>query len=185
VYSTTAASSTDATTASSSTSDATDTTDPLTSESANISLETAGDDSNLILIIVGVIAGVLVVVVLILVVIIVKRRNSNSNGAPNNSVSLEPIAPYSNDHYSSIADSSQSLSRGSISNENENLAPPATKSWEINYSELKLLEKVGEGAFGTVHRAMFRHQQVAVKQLKNQIGQKEVAYNNDVFLHIL
>jgi serine/threonine protein kinase len=35
------------------------------------------------------------------------------------------------------------------------------------------LEKVGEGAFGTVHRAIYRHQEVAVKQLKNQIDQKE------------
>jgi hypothetical protein len=61
-----------------------------------------------------------------------------------------------------------------VATSDEMLAHGATKSWEIKYSELKMLETVGEGSFGTVHRAIFRHQQVAVTQLKNHIDQKEV-----------
>jgi hypothetical protein len=64
------------------------------------------------------------------------------------------------------------------SDEKLKLAHGATKSWEINYSELKMLETVGEGSFGTVHRAIFRHHEVAVKQLKNKIDQKEVCRYN-------
>jgi hypothetical protein len=51
-----------------------------------------------------------------------------------------------------------------------------TKSWEVNFNELEMKETLGEGAYGTVHKAIYRHQQVAVKQLKNKsLPQTEVA----------
>lgn len=39
------------------------------------------------------------------------------------------------------------------------------KEWDIPYDDLKLLEKIGNGRFGTVHRALW-HGDVAVKLLK-------------------
>lgn len=39
------------------------------------------------------------------------------------------------------------------------------KEWDIPYGDLKMLEKIGQGRFGTVHRAMW-HGSVAVKLLK-------------------
>lgn len=39
------------------------------------------------------------------------------------------------------------------------------KEWDIPYDELKLIEKIGRGRFGTVHRALW-HGDVAVKLLK-------------------
>lgn len=39
------------------------------------------------------------------------------------------------------------------------------KEWDIPYDDLKLLEKIGNGRFGTVHRALW-HGDVAVKVLK-------------------
>ncbi|XP_063696394.1 kinase suppressor of Ras 2 [Culicoides brevitarsis] len=39
------------------------------------------------------------------------------------------------------------------------------KEWDIPYDDLKLLEKIGKGRFGTVHRALW-HGDVAVKILK-------------------
>ncbi|XP_075145551.1 kinase suppressor of ras [Haematobia irritans] len=39
------------------------------------------------------------------------------------------------------------------------------KEWDIPYADLKMLEKIGQGRFGTVHRAMW-HGSVAVKLLK-------------------
>lgn len=39
------------------------------------------------------------------------------------------------------------------------------KEWDIPYDDLKLLEKIGQGRFGTVHRALW-HGDVAVKVLK-------------------
>jgi hypothetical protein len=116
-----------------------------------------------------VIVAVLVVCgLIVLVVFLVMRRRSNSNSedaAANDYVSLEPVTSNSSQGH-------LSNSVGIATSTSETHVP--TKSWEINYSELKLLETVGEGAFGTVHRAIFRHQQVAVKKLKNQIDQKEV-----------
>jgi hypothetical protein len=126
------------------------------------------------MIIVGVIAGVLVVCGLIaLVIFIVRRRKSNSKDeveAGDNSVSLEPIKSNTNEEtqYQSISSSPyQSL-------EQPQTGVEVTKSSEINYSELKMLETVGEGSFGTVHKAIFRHREVAVKQLKNKINEQEV-----------
>jgi hypothetical protein len=149
--------------------------------------ESTSDDSTII-IIVGVIAGVLVVCGLIAVVIM-RRRKSNSKDEPeagDNSISLEPI------HYQSLSsaqpitpDSSkehQSTSTVEVATSDQKLGSQATKSWEIDYSELKILGEVGEGAFGTVHRAIFRHQQVAVKQMKNQIDKKEVCKINNINL---
>jgi heme/copper-type cytochrome/quinol oxidase subunit 2 len=146
----------------------------------------------MILVIVGVIAGVLLVVcgLIVLVVIIVRRRKSNSNKNtvdPNSSndhvdshISLEPIRPNrAESHYSSIGlmktdyYAPLGVEAATSTSSSEKLEKIA-KSWEIKYSELQMLEIVGEGAFGTVHRAIFRHQQVAVKQLKNQISRKQV-----------
>jgi hypothetical protein len=123
-------------------------------------------------ILVGVIVAVLVVCgLIILVLVIVKRRKSNSNKdhEANFSVDMEPIpsSDYSTDY------SKLDYSVASTSESSKHL-PPETKSWEINYSELTMLETVGEGAFGTVHIAIYRHQHVAVKQLKNRIDKKQV-----------
>jgi hypothetical protein len=148
----------------------------VTSESFIGDLEENDDDADMTPIIVGVIAAVLVVCGLTaLVVVLAKRRKSNSNKKAEegyNAVSLDPANNVNNnkDHYQRL--SSPSLTGVEVATSDEKLAP--TKSWEINYSELKMLETVGEGAFGTVHRAIFRHQEVAVKQLKSQIDQKEV-----------
>jgi hypothetical protein len=182
------AGSTDTTTAFSTSADASssegETGAPLTSEYIN--WETTSDESDITFIIVGVVAGVLVVcgLIVIVMVIIVRRRRSNSYAAADNSI---PMAPLESDttHYTSIsrikkADSSRSFSTtasgkvASSADDIEKRVPSAPKSWEINYSELKILETVGEGAFGTVHRAIFRHHEVAVKQLKNQIDKREV-----------
>jgi FtsZ-interacting cell division protein ZipA len=141
-------------------------------------------------IIVGVVAGVLVVCGLItLVIILVRRRKSKKEDeAGDNSVVLESMESSGNKgHYQSIAfsqsaepvtsDSTKGQHRStsqSLEQPEEKHSSRANKSWEINYSELKMLETVGEGDFGTVHRALFRHQEVAVKQLKKQIDKKEV-----------
>jgi serine/threonine protein kinase len=99
-----------------------------------------------------------------------KSNTSNEAEAADNSVSLEPYTSEDNGEENKY----QFLEPDAEEAISEKHNPPATKSWEINYTELKILETVGEGAFGTVHRAIYRHQQVAVKQLKNQIDQREV-----------
>jgi hypothetical protein len=141
----------------------------LTSDLATITSEEDGDDSVITFIIIGVIGGALVAAGLTALMVFIVRRKSNSN----NSVSLESMISNNNE---GRYQASQSLGQFGIdvAISDEKLAPRVTKSWEINYSELKMLETVGEGAFGTVHRAIFRHQEVAVKQLKNRIDQKEV-----------
>lgn len=40
--------------------------------------------------------------------------------------------------------------------------------WEIPYEELKLLDKLGEGSYGIVYKAKWRHCLIAVKELKSQ-----------------
>jgi hypothetical protein len=162
------------------------TSDLLTSESAN-NWESPSDPDMTLIIIVVIVGALFVSVLIVLVVIIVRRRKSNSEPA-DNSVSMTPLASDSNiGNYSRIdrSDSSyHSIPRNGNGSANEGEKPSsfATKSWELNYSELQLLEKVGEGAFGTVHRAIFRHQQVAVKQLKNQIDQREVCIQHHLFM---
>jgi predicted ATPase len=137
-----------------------------------------GEDFNVTLITVIVVTGVLICSLVALVITIIVRK-SHSNDA-DSSVSMLPLAHSSTNHYTKIevADSEQSVGKSSIGNCVATSAhinkSGGTKSWEINYAELQMLETVGEGAFGTVHKAIFRHQQVAVKQLKNQIDQREV-----------
>jgi hypothetical protein len=134
-------------------------------------------------IIIGVVAGVLVVCgLIVLVALIARRRKSKSKDeaeAGDNSVSLVSMTSNASEgHYQSITSPYQPLEQThtgvEVATSDEKLAHIVTKSWEIKYSELKILETVGEGSFATVHRAIYSHQQVAVKQLKNQINQKDV-----------
>jgi hypothetical protein len=163
----------------------TNTTNSFSSDSVDSTqAESEAGDLNLILIIVGAIVGVLVICgLLALVIFLARRRKSNSKNeteAGDNYVSLESIKSNVNEEtqYQSISSSHQSLGQPltgvEVATSDEKLGHGATKSWEINYSELKMMETVGEGSFGTVHRAIYRHQEVAVKQLKNKINQKEV-----------
>src|SRR5690606_24818851 len=98
-----------------------------------------------------------------------RKRKSKSNSAyqyggaasADKSVPLETVASDNNrSHYQSLmsSDSSRSLrppSNIDASTSDEKPTPPV-KSWVINYSDLEMLEAVGEGAFGTVYKAMFR-----------------------------
>jgi hypothetical protein len=189
IYASGAGSITDTTTTFSSTADGsthspTNTTNLLT---PNSNRDEVDGNLDMILIIVGTIAGALVMCgLLVLVIFILRRRKSNSldeDEKRDNYVSLVSIKSNANSdtQYQSISSPYQPLGQSQtgapVAISDEKHAPGATKSWEINYSELKMLETVGEGSFGTVHRAIYRHQQVAVKQLKKKINQKEVRNN--------
>ncbi len=54
-----------------------------------------------------------------------------------------------------------------------NLASPDISSFLSRFEELKLLECIGSGAYGEVHRATFRDQVVAVKLLKLPLTQQQ------------
>eukprot|EP01091_Cochliopodium_minus_P009735 TRINITY_DN2463_c0_g1_i1.p1 TRINITY_DN2463_c0_g1~~TRINITY_DN2463_c0_g1_i1.p1 ORF type:complete len:765 (-),score=220.89 TRINITY_DN2463_c0_g1_i1:77-2197(-) len=45
--------------------------------------------------------------------------------------------------------------------------------WEINFKEIKIIDKIGEGGFGEVLKCTWRNTEVAVKQLTNKDIQKE------------
>jgi hypothetical protein len=132
-----------------------------------------------------VIAGALVVcgLIIALAIFAVRRSKFSSTESEDNAVTLESLKPDANNaetQYQRLSTRSpyqpvgQPLTTGVEVSTSDESQP--TKSWEINFAELSMLETVGEGGFGTVHRAIFRHQQVAVKQLKNQIDQREVLY---------
>eukprot|EP01119_Soliformovum_irregulare_P012216 TRINITY_DN315_c0_g1_i6.p1 TRINITY_DN315_c0_g1~~TRINITY_DN315_c0_g1_i6.p1 ORF type:complete len:437 (-),score=120.67 TRINITY_DN315_c0_g1_i6:295-1605(-) len=54
------------------------------------------------------------------------------------------------------------------------LSPVDSKKYSIEYSDLKIQENIGEGAFGTVYKAIWRSSPVAVKKLKVEAMKQDV-----------
>eukprot|EP01103_Thecamoeba_quadrilineata_P002608 TRINITY_DN12532_c0_g1_i1.p1 TRINITY_DN12532_c0_g1~~TRINITY_DN12532_c0_g1_i1.p1 ORF type:complete len:1455 (-),score=289.90 TRINITY_DN12532_c0_g1_i1:82-4404(-) len=48
------------------------------------------------------------------------------------------------------------------------------QSWWINYEKIEILERIGSGRLGQVHRGVYRGTEVAVKKLKGAISDREV-----------
>lgn len=78
----------------------------------------------------------------------VKRKNRNSL----------PLSNASHNQYDAVSGVLNSVTSGVLS--------VSTKNFEIPYRELNLKEKIGEGAYGVVYRAVWRKTECAVKQLK-------------------
>lgn len=50
----------------------------------------------------------------------------------------------------------------------------ADRTWEIDFNELILEEEIGSGSFGVVWRGQWRNTEVAVKQMKGQMNEKQL-----------
>jgi len=55
-------------------------------------------------------------------------------------------------------------------------------SWEVIYEEISFKEKIGKGGFGVVNRAVFRDQDVAVKQLRKDVEDSMTQIATESFL---
>ncbi|XP_055607314.1 kinase suppressor of Ras 2 [Uranotaenia lowii] len=104
--------------------------------------------------------------------------SENTNRIPKLQLSKLPESQHSNDSDKTGSNSATSTDSSSErtpirldsteERENENWPRQnslSLKEWDIPYDDLKLLEKIGNGRFGTVHRALW-HGDVAVKLLK-------------------
>lgn len=108
----------------------------------------------------------------------VQQYNVNNNAMP------APLSELVDTHRSNDSDKTVSLSGSTSASTDSDRTPVrldsteegdsgnwprqnslSLKEWDIPYGDLKLLEEIGKGRFGTVHRALW-HGDVAVKLLK-------------------
>ncbi|XP_055375459.1 kinase suppressor of Ras 2 [Condylostylus longicornis] len=113
-----------------------------------------------------------------------KTGDDLNNSTSGNNQIRPPLSELADTHKSNDSDKTVSLSGSTSASTDSDRTPVrldsteegdsgnwarqhslSLKEWDIPYDDLKLLEKIGKGRFGTVHRALW-HGDVAVKLLK-------------------
>ena len=92
----------------------------------------------------GIIGFLLLILISILIIIFVRRRKKRKASHLGNTVELTPTEM--DNHYSNLPPSSHYPSSGSFR------VSSGKKEWEIEFNELEIEEKIGEGGFGVVYK---------------------------------
>lgn len=144
-------------------------------------------DQNSMMLVTMIIAPIVVVLLLILVIATIifwkmrSRNKSKRDSLRQNGIEMNTLIPPSNDSTSSYGtvpalnqqrdeqNSKQpTLYRAVPTLSNSKSEKVRDKNWLINYEDIIDLSLLGEGAYGAVYYGIYRHQEVAVKMLRNQ-----------------
>jgi len=121
------------------------------------------------------ITALVAVVTAVVAIIIRKRSNQHIVDLPKVEEEMAPLPEQkltnSSTHYAHL-EPSPVVSKSPSQENSQEMLPVTDKrrsapmnNWLIDYSEIKLTRKIGQGAFGDVYKAKYRGSSVAVKQL--------------------